>query len=345
MCSTSGGLAGLAGYHGVVWPRRLPRWAPQFLGYSLSAVCLIWVLHNYDLRELLEAIRELDWKWVALAVLSDLVIYVVHGWRWKTLLGPVVRLGLWRTVQAIYIGLFANEVLPLRTGEVIRGYLLAHWNNIRISLTFASMAVERLMDGVWLLLAFLITASFVKGIPKDLVILVQVLGALLILAIMILYWIVHHKQDAHAAIAENRWASTLRHIVEGLHLMGDARTLSRTAAISLLYLAIQFLTVWALLMARGFDLSFWVAAAVVVIQRFGTVIPNAPGNLGLSQAMYIVALRLFDVEVAEAKTLSLIIFSFTTLPLLIGGAVATSLTGLNLGELRDRARKVTADVK
>jgi len=36
---------------------------------------------------------------------------------------PVVRLRLWRTVQAIYIGLFANEVLPLRVGELIRCYL------------------------------------------------------------------------------------------------------------------------------------------------------------------------------------------------------------------------------
>jgi hypothetical protein len=29
-----------------------------------------------------------------------------------------------------------------------------------------------------------------------------------------------------------------------------------------------------------------------------------------------------------------------TLPLLIGGAIATALTGVNIGELRDRARKV-----
>ena len=41
-------------------------------------------------------------------------------------------LPLWRTVQSIYIGLFANEVLPLRVGELIRCYLLAHWNSLRI---------------------------------------------------------------------------------------------------------------------------------------------------------------------------------------------------------------------
>ena len=127
--------------------------------------------------------------------------------------------------------------------------------------------------------------------------------------------------------------------------MASAVRVARTAAISLLYLVIQFFTVWALLKAREFDLSFWVAAAVVTIVRFGTVVPNAPGNLGLFQAMCVVALSLFDVENTEAKTFSFIMFFALTLPLLIGGAVATSLTGLNLAELRDRARRVSAEVK
>ena len=113
------------------------------------------MLHGYPINELVPTLRALDYRWVGLAVAADLAVYVVHGWRWNTLLAPVARLSFWRTVQAIYIGLFANEVLPLRTGEVIRCYLLAHWNDLRLSLTFASAAVERIIDGIWMLAAFL----------------------------------------------------------------------------------------------------------------------------------------------------------------------------------------------
>src|ERR1035438_5414284 len=70
------------------------------------------------------ALARKDFRWVLLAVVFDLSVYVCHAWRWNTLLAPVVRLRLWRTVQSVYIGLFANELLPLRTGEVIRCYLL-----------------------------------------------------------------------------------------------------------------------------------------------------------------------------------------------------------------------------
>lgn len=317
----------------------MPSWFPQVLGYAISAICLAWVLHNYNIRELASAIRTLDWRWVALASVSDLSVYVVHGWRWNTLLGPVVRLRFWRTVQAIYIGLFANEVLPLRVGELIRCYLLAHWNDFRLSLSLASAAVERLIDGFWMLAAFLVTAGFVRRIPRDLIILVQLIGILLLLGTGVLIWVIYHKQHVHLVIRESRWAATLRHIVEGLHLMGNRRTIGITILISGLYLALQVVSVWALMNAYGFDLSFWVAGGVLTIVRFATVVPNAPGNVGLFQVACVLALRLFDVERDAAKTFSFVMFFALTLPLLIGGAIATALTGVNIGELRERAQR------
>lgn len=319
-------------------PRKMPSWAPQALGYALSAGCLIWVLHGYPVNDLLPAIRSLDWKWVAIAVAADLAVYVCHAWRWNTLLSPVVRLGLWRTVQSIYIGLFANEVLPLRVGELIRCYLLAHWNGLRLSLGLASAAVERVIDGFWMLGAFLITASFVKGIPRDITILVQGLAGLLLISAAALAWTVLHKHNAAAVLRESRWSSGLRHVIEGLHLMGNPKTLGATGLISLLYLLIHMFSYYALLKADLFDFSFWAAAGITVIIRLATVIPNAPGNIGVVNLACVVAMQPFGVEKNDAATFSIILFGALTAPLLVGGAVATALAGLNIGELRDRAR-------
>jgi uncharacterized protein (TIRG00374 family) len=326
----------------------MPRWLPQVLGYTLSGACLVWVLHNYPIRELIPQIRALDWKWVALAVCFDLSVYVCHGWRWIALLRPVARLPLWRTVQAIYIGLFANEVLPLRTGELIRCYLLAHWNDLLLSVVFASAAIERLIDGFWMIVAFLITAHYATGLPQALTDLVKLIGAFLAVAAAVLGYVVFHKTHAHSMVKESRWAATLRHVVEGLHIMGGRRTLSRVVPISLLYLILQVFSYWALIKAFELDLSFWVAAGVLTIVRFGTVIPNAPGNIGLFQAACVVAMHnVFGVEVNDAKTFSFVLFFALTLPLLIGGAIATALTGLNLGEIHHHARKGlrTAEIK
>ena len=307
------------------------------VGYALSIGCLVWVLHGYDLREIKAEIKDLDWMWVSLCVIFDLSVYVCHGWRWNVVLSPIRRPPFWRTVQAIYIGLFANEVLPLRTGEVIRCYLLAHWNGLYLSTVLASAAIERLMDGIWMVVAFLVTATFLK-LPAGIVDVMRIMTGLLLVGIVILLFVIFHKHHAHAVVRESRWAATLRHVVDGLHLMGNWRTLGKAMIASLLYLVLQVLTVWALMKADRLDLSVWTAGAVIVVVRFGTVIPNAPGNLGLFQAVCTLALMLFDVEKDVAKTFSFLMFFALTMPLLIGGAVAVALTGLNLSDIRTRAR-------
>jgi uncharacterized membrane protein YbhN (UPF0104 family) len=175
--------------------------------------------------------------------------------------------------------------------------------------------------------------------PRDLILGVRALGVLLLLGAVLLLWVVFHKQHAHAVIRESRWASTARHVIEGLHLMGNPRTMGWASLISLLYLALQVLTVWALMKADGLDLSFWSAGGVLAVVRLAIVIPNGPANLGLLQVACVLALGLFDVEKTDAKTFSNIMLAAETIPLLAGGAIAVALTGLNISELHDHARR------
>jgi len=322
--------------------RKIPAWLPQVLGYAVSAACLWWVLRGYDLRQLATDFRTLDWRWMMLAVVADLLVYVCHGWRWNTLLAPVSRLSFWRTVQAIYIGLFANEVLPLRPGEVIRCYLLAHWNDLRISVGFASAALERIIDGFWLLVAvILVVVRSERPVDPRFEVVIEGMAVLLVIAAAGFLWIIKHKEHPHAVDHESRWAAMMRHVTEGLQLMGNARTLQLTALVSLLYFALQGVTMWALMKAYSLDYSIWVATGVLTLYRLATVVPNAPGNFGLGNLACFMALRHFELGAEYAKTFSFLYLAAQTLPLLVGGAIATALTGLNINELREQAHRGT----
>ena len=319
---------------------KVPRWVPQLLGYALSAGCLVWVFHNSKIGDFLPQLRQLEWQWVALGMALDLLVYICHAWRWVLLFQPVDRLPFWRTVQAIYIGLFANEVLPLRVGELIRCYLVAHWNDQLISVVFASAAIERVIDGFWMILSFIVAAQHLPGIPHWLTYFVRALEVVVIVAAALLAYVMIHKSHAHAIVKESRWATVLRHVVEGLHTMGNGPTLARVMPVSFLYLILQVLSYWALMRAFQLDLSIWDAAAVLAIVRLGTVVPNAPGNIGLINVACVIALyNVFGVERNDAKDFSFVLWGALTLPLLAGGAIATALTGLNLGEIHHNARQ------
>jgi len=107
----------------------------------VSLAGLGWALHGVSWTELGEEIRELDWRWIAVGALADLVVYVIQGWRWSLLLRPLGPVSVWSATRAIFVGLFANEVLPLRAGELIRCFVQGRWTEIPFSVTLASALV------------------------------------------------------------------------------------------------------------------------------------------------------------------------------------------------------------
>jgi uncharacterized protein (TIRG00374 family) len=283
-----------------------------------------------------EDFRALHWGWVGLAIAGDILTYVIQGWRWNMLLSPVSRVPIWRSVQAVYVGLFANEVLPLRPGEVIRSYLQARWSSIPFSVAFSSAIIERIIDGLWLMLAFFVTAAFVT-LPGVIMDIAKLVAMVVVVFAVFLGLVMFHKQRARAACPKTKWGAHMRVLIEDLHLMGNSKSFYGAAFASLPYLLIQVVPVYGLMRAYGLDLSIWPAMVVLLVLRIGTVIPQAPGNLGAAQALIVLALALFGVDKTTATGLSLMTWSVITLPLLVAGAVALAFTGIKLGDLKNHA--------
>ena len=133
----------------------------------VSLACLVWALNGVSWTELWEDIRELDWRWITVAAVADILIYVVQGWRWNLLLQPVGTGLAWSSVGAIFVGLFANEVLPLHAGELIRCFLMARWSKIPISVTMASALIERIFDGVLLIAGLVLFGALHPAFPAE----------------------------------------------------------------------------------------------------------------------------------------------------------------------------------
>jgi uncharacterized membrane protein YbhN (UPF0104 family) len=99
---------------------------------------------------------------------------------------------------------------------------------------------------------------------------------------------------------------------------------------------------------RGYgfdDLALVDAFALMVILRLGSVVPQAPGNLGLYQFLAAESLiKIFNVVPDQAHRFAQVLWGIVTLPLLIGGVVALSVTGARIGELRRAAHAETKEL-
>jgi len=308
------------------------------LTYAVSIGSLVWALRGYDFSQIHVAILSVKWRWVLLAVVLELGVYLLHAWRWLTLLSPVQRPGFWETAQAIYIGLFASGVLPLRPGEIIRGYLLTIWAGIPISLTLTSMVIERVLDGIWLVAAFGVAASL-TSMPQALIDFAQVLAVGVAVVAALFLYVLFRKQHAHTFLSGLNWGRKFVHVLDQIHQLGDWHTVTRAFGITCLFWIMQILPVWALFRSYDMDLSIWAAAVVLIIKSIGTAIPSAPGNLGVFQSVVVMALAIFNVEHNVALELSVLTWGALTLPLLIVGFIAVLLTGSNIGDIHHHAHK------
>lgn len=310
----------------------------KWVSYLISAVCLWWVYHNFEWRDELPRLRSVHWGWIALAACCDVLVYLAQSWRWNALLKPVKQVPFWRTVQAIYIGLFANEVLPLKSGEIVRCYLLAHWNRIPFPKVFSAAMIERLIDGIilvagfcWILRRGQLPHQVRAGVAV-LVGLVIVLGTLVLFAVL-------NKRFAHHVTTGHRWSESLLMIVEGLHLMARSPSSIQAVFASLVYLGLQIIPVYALLSGYQLGLSWTDALIVLLITRLGTIVPGAPSNIGIFQLVTFLALHtVLKVDAETAKSAAFLMFMVITVPLLVGGSVALALTGSDLREVYEQAR-------
>lgn len=318
-------------------PRRIPRWLAPAAGYAIAIASLAWVFHQFDYKQLEQDVRTLNWGWVSMGILLNLLVYVIDGWRWAVILSPAEDAPIGECVKAVFVGLVANGVLPAKAGELVRCYLLSFWTDTHLSLAITGDAIGRVMDGICMTAAFYLFTIGMTGIPgylqKGAMALAIGVGILTALLLFVLF----RREHAHSFVCGNKWTSRFETLMHEIHTLGDSRTLGIALLLSILYLLLPVLSVWALFRAYGFDFSFQQAGVTLVVVHIGTTLPNAPANLGSFQFFATVALDMLKAEKPEAKIFSLILFFAHTLPQIIVGAFVLLFTGLNLGEVHTHA--------
>ncbi|HVX66683.1 MAG TPA: lysylphosphatidylglycerol synthase transmembrane domain-containing protein, partial [Bryobacteraceae bacterium] len=284
------------------------------IGYCLAAACLVWLFHDVNWAAIGRDLRGIRWSWVAVAIALIVLSYGCQGWRWSLLLRPIGALSAFESAQAVYAGLFTNEILPMRMGEVVRAYLVSRWLGVGVSDVVPSMVVERLFDGVWLALALGATAIFVERLPPGLLRAGDIVGALVMAAAALFAFMVLRKRAPRAEpkpesrfILVRKVARLAGSLEAGLREIGRSRTLYVSFGVSAFVLGGQMTAFWLILRAYGIRLPFWTGVAAMLIVQLGTLIPNAPANVGTYQFFAVVGLELFGVDRNVATGFSLVV--------------------------------------
>jgi len=325
----------------------------ELLKYTIALAALIWVFYDTHFNLLIKDIGKIGWRWTLLAVFFDIISYICQGIRWKYLLRSIGNISWIKTTQAIYAGLFTNEIFPMRLGELVRAYLVTRWLSKDFVSAVPSMAVERLFDGIWLAIAIGFVSIFVQ-LPEEMIGAADILGIIVITLTIAFVGILFLKENSLENILKSReikfrpvrgLINLIVKVLNGVKQIEISRYFYLSLFFSLMILVMQALAFWLVMIAYGINVSFWTGATVLLIVHFGTAIPNAPSNIGTYQFFTVLGLSIFGVDKTTAAGFSLVVFIILTIPLWIIGLLAINKTGLTLRTIKDDINYITKNGK
>jgi len=133
-----------------------------WLGVLVSLIFLYLAFRGQDLGRLGEELKGANYWWLIPAVAVYFVAVLVRSLRWRYLLQPVKIIPSSRLFPVVVIGYAGNNVLPLRAGEVIRAFVLRRKEGTSASAALATIAVERIFDGLTMLFFIAVAAALIS---------------------------------------------------------------------------------------------------------------------------------------------------------------------------------------
>lgn len=290
------------------------------VGLSISVLLLWWVFRGEDLGAIAAEAAAADPWWLLASVFVATSGYLLRAMRWQVLLAPLrPRIGLRARFAATTIGFMVNNLLPARAGEVARAWSLARMEKMRTSACLASLAVERLFDGMTVV-GLLVVSLSLPGFRADSEVAGEyvggaVAGFLAVLAIVVLAaaLVLARPGVVRAAArplasrlpgaAGDRVLSILDGLIEGLSALRSPVLMVRVAVWSLVFWLWHSASFWLGFRAFGIDAGYADALFLNGITALAVALPSAPGFFGPFEAAVRVALVNF-VGVGENTALA-----------------------------------------
>jgi uncharacterized protein (TIRG00374 family) len=323
----------------------------------LAFALLLWLLRGVDLASVWTHVRSADRASMLGGLVFVALTYVTRAIRWQYLLAPLGHTRFRTAFRTTVIGFAVLTLLPLRVGDVLRGYLLARKEGLTASATLATIAMERILDlmavlallGVYLWVVPYAQELSPEAIAKLAAIkLVASVCAAACVVLMAVMWalathparaaslvlFVEHFTSRRVALAFSRYVG---YFSAGFAAVRSPGRLALAGIWSVLLWLVIAGETW--IVSRGFGIpmdftgSFVMQPLLVLGVAVGT-----PGGLGPYQWAYVVGVTLFfgaSQETAVASSFVVWVISF--IPVVLVGLVFMAQDGLSVGRLETLA--------
>ncbi len=332
----------------------LKRWQ-LWLGLLVSAVFLYLALRGLDLSQVWMHMKNARYWWLLPGVGIYFFGVWARTWRWHYMLRALKPIPLGRLFPVVCIGYMGNNIYPARIGELLRAYVLKRKEGVSVSASLATVLVERIFDGVVMLIFVFVGLPLVPSVPDEWRQFVILFSLLFFGALAAFFVIAASPRRAPALynwtidrLVPERFREPARgfadRFMEGLYFLRSGRDVGMIFVTSLVVWLAETGKYWFVMHAFPFEVSFFVLMLMNGVVNLFTTIPSAPGYLGTFDEPGIEVLKAFGVNENIAGAYTLVLHAALWFPITALGAYymwRESLTWSDLSQASQLAREAS----
>ncbi len=323
------------------------------IGVIISAVFIWLALRGLHLPDVWVSLRTADYWWLIPSVAVYFLAVWARTWRWDYLLRPMKQIPLRRLFPVVVIGYMGNNVYPFRAGELLRSFVLRQQEGVSMSSSLATIVVERVFDGLVMLLFVFVALPFAP-LPSDSIRLVVIIGSVVFMGALLVFFAVAAVPARFLSLTEwfasrllpERFRAPIvdfaRRFIVGLAALRSGRGLFMIFLTSVVIWLLETVKYWFVMHAFDFTVSFFALMLMNGVVNLATTLPSAPGYIGTFDGPGIAVLTLYGVDPAIAAAYTLTLHAALWLPITLLGIyymVRIEMRWADIGRAVDAGRE------
>lgn len=330
------------------------RWFVLGVGIVVSVFFLIIGLQGLNLADVWDKITHANFIWLVPGVAVYFLAVWGRTWRWHYLLRPLKAVPLKALFPIVVIGYMGNNVYPFRAGEVIRAFVLKRNENVKITASLATIIVERIFDGL-VMLIFVFAALPFAPIQQDWLRTMVILGTVAFFGALVVFFFLALRPERARRVygffiarflphsLQEPVHRTADHFMEGLESLRSPRDLLMTLVSSVFIWLTETTKYWFVMHAFNFQVSFFVLMLMTAVVNLATTLPGAPGYIGTFDGPGIKVLETFGVPQQLAAGYTLVLHAALWLPITLLGFVYLAQQGLSWRSFEEASEVVATE--
>ena len=315
------------------------------LAIAISLVSIYLALRNISLHDVAEVLKQANYLYITLALVSVGINTLAKAARWMVLLKHLKQhITFYQVLKSLLIGQTLNNLYPVRVGDISRAYVAG--SGAGRTFVLGSVGIEKVIDMFSYAVLFVILLLLIPlpGWVSSSGYTLAIIAAIITLGVML---ITYQRRPVTRFIERviGRFPERLqtystprfRAGIDSLGVLQSNTELLKLGLWSALIWGTALLTNQLTLLALDIHLTLSASLLILITLIAGISIPSVPGRFGIFEFICVLALGVYGVDQATGFSYGILLHAIVMLPITLLGLLFFATSGLSREDINIRA--------